>query len=142
MYLFKKMLDYDISPTIVTCTNLARANVMASLEQIQRVRAVMKEYGIRSDAVFAESYVHALIQGRRLISAAKLADLPECEGRFQRSSERAARDPGQQRRVDRTMSKSPKGCEASGLVKPSMCLLGDDNNYVLPAQEHGKNQQP
>ncbi|CAE7466413.1 unnamed protein product [Symbiodinium natans] len=89
MYLFKSLLDNGFSPTIVTFTNLARAHVKASLEQIQHVRASMKEYGIPFDQVFAESYLNALVQGRRLVSArtmqpitATLADLPEREGRL------------------------------------------------------------
>ncbi|CAE7451726.1 unnamed protein product [Symbiodinium natans] len=91
MYLFNTMLDNDISPTIVTFTNLAQAHVKASLEQIQRVRALMKEYKAPCDAVFAESYLNALLQGRRVPTGtgssvqaltAKLADLPEREGRL------------------------------------------------------------
>ena len=57
MYLFKTMLNYDITPTIVTFANLAQAHVKASLEQIQRIRADMKEYDVPSHEVFAESYL-------------------------------------------------------------------------------------
>ena len=38
MYLFNTMLDNGFVPTIVTFTNLARAHVNATLEQIQHLR--------------------------------------------------------------------------------------------------------
>ncbi|CAE7451704.1 unnamed protein product [Symbiodinium natans] len=89
MYLFEMLLDNGFAPTIVTFTNLARAHAKASLEQIQQIRAVMKEHNVPGNKVFAESYLSALVQGRRLNSArtkqamtAKLADLPEREGRL------------------------------------------------------------
>ena len=88
LYLFNTMLDHGISPTIVTFANLAQAHVKASLEQIQRVRATMKEHDVLGNSVFAESYLGALTQ-RRLITArdaqaitAELEDLPEREGRL------------------------------------------------------------
>ncbi|CAE7412909.1 unnamed protein product [Symbiodinium natans] len=86
MYLFKLLLERNLSPTVVTFTNLAKAHARASLEQIQHVRATMKKYGIRSDPIFAECYVSALLQGKfghTASTTADLADLPEREGRLQ-----------------------------------------------------------
>ena len=89
MYLFQSLLDNGFSPTIITFANLAQAHAKASLEQIQHMRAMMKRYNVRSNAVFAECCLGALFQRRtnpttrttRAIDAA-LADLHQREARL------------------------------------------------------------
>ena len=64
MFLFQTLVDNGLQPTVVTCTNLARAHMNAGIPKLRRVRSIMNEYGIKCDPIFLETYLAAVFYGR------------------------------------------------------------------------------
>ena len=57
MFLFQTLLDNGLQPTVVSCTNLARAHVRAPIAKLRRVRSIVAQHCIKCDAAFVETYV-------------------------------------------------------------------------------------
>ena len=57
MFLFQTLLDNGLQPTVVSCTNLARAHVRAPIAKLRRVRSIVAQHCMKCDAAFVETYV-------------------------------------------------------------------------------------
>mmetsp|Transcript_9367 Transcript_9367/g.22473 ORF Transcript_9367/g.22473 Transcript_9367/m.22473 type:complete len:348 (+) Transcript_9367:214-1257(+) len=64
MFLFQDMIQRGLAPTIVTFTNLAGAYQTAPADRLRDLLALMEEWDVKPNHIFAETFLGALLQGR------------------------------------------------------------------------------